>query len=120
LRRSIAYTDSNRDGNSDSKRYAYRNGNSDCGCKRYAYGDGNSNGNADAHTYSDSKSYPNAQTRADAEGATNAAAETIVGPRSLIIRELASHTREFPAGALAISVHARGRHRSSRLLGRPC
>jgi len=58
LRRSVAYTDCDRNGNSGCKRYAYGNGNSN----RYAY----TNSNTDAHTYSDSKGYSDAETAADA------------------------------------------------------
>jgi hypothetical protein len=84
----ISYANSDTHANSYTDGHRDRNGNSDCGCKRYAYRDGTSNSNTDAHTYFDSKDYPDAETRADAQGATNAAAETVIGKPARESREL--------------------------------
>ena len=62
MRRSVAYTDCDRNGNSGCKRYAYRDGNSNRNRNGYAY----PNGNTHAYTYSDSKGYSDAETSADA------------------------------------------------------
>jgi hypothetical protein len=79
--------------NSDSYSYCYSYRH--CYCHGDLHTDAYCNANSYAHT--DPARYSNAAIRADAQGATNAAAETIVGTRSLIIWELASVTREFPA-----------------------
>ena len=63
--RSVADTNCDRNGNSRSKRYAYRDGYDDC--------------YSNSNTYPYAKAYANATTCADAKGATNAAAATVVG-----------------------------------------
>ena len=67
--RSIADTHRDCNSNSRSKRYAYRDGNSD------TYTNRDSNTNPNPYT----ESYANAATCADAKGPTNAAAATVVG-----------------------------------------
>ena len=57
MRRSVANTDRNGNGNSGCKRYAYR----DCNC----YGNSNLYFKPAAYSYSHAKEYPDAQTSAD-------------------------------------------------------
>ena len=59
LRRSVAYTDCDGNGNSGCKRYAYRDGDGD------GNSSSNSNSNTDAYSYCASKGYSDAETAAD-------------------------------------------------------
>jgi len=70
LRRSVANTDRDGNGNSGCKRYAYCDGNSNCYC----------DSNTDAHTYSHAKDYPDAQSSADPGPAPDPALVTLTCP----------------------------------------
>ena len=70
MRRSVANTDCDGNGNS--------------GCKRYAYCDGDGNrycdSNTDAHTYADSKGYAGAERSADPVSAPDPSLVTLTCP----------------------------------------